>query len=130
MLQASERTRPTAVVVDTSALQLLPPSPLPEVTPLAVATPNIAHLSLAPASGDLLSAAEKHQPPVATPAIGDFSLAPVGAVLETLHTTTAAIQPDLSRLSLAPPGTELLTAEQRAKQPPAAPATDHLKLAN
>ena len=130
VLQASERVRPVAVAIDTSELQVLPASPLPSSAPLAVPTPDTSNLSLAPAGGDLLSAAEKQHPLVATPAIGDLSLAPAGALLETLHTATAIIEPDLSGLSLAPPGTDLLTAEQRAKPTPAAPNTDHLKLTN
>jgi hypothetical protein len=130
VLQASERVRPTAVVIDTSELQVLPPGPLPGIASIAIATPDISNLSLAPAGGDLLSATEKQRPPVATPAIGDFSLAPAGTLLETLHIAAAAIHSDLSGLSLAPAGTELLTTEQRAKPTPAAPATDHLKLAN
>lgn len=129
VLQASERLQPAAVVIDTSELQVLPPAPLPSAAPIAVATPDISNLSLAPAGGDLLSAAEKQHPPVVTPEIGDLSLAPAGALLETLHTAAAAIQPDLSGLSLAPPGTDLLTAEQRAKPTTSAPNTDHLKLA-
>ncbi len=131
VLQPSERARPTAVAIDTSALQVLPPSPLPSTPAIAVATPDISNLSLAAAGGDLLSSAEKEHPPVATPAAGDFSLAPAGSsLLETLHTEIAAIEPNLSGLSLAPPGTDLLTAEQRAKPAPAAPTTDHLKLVN
>lgn len=130
VLQPSERARPVTVMIDTSELQVLPPGPLPGAAPLAVATPDISNLSLAPAGGDLLSAAEKQHPPVVTPAIDDLSLAPAGALLETLHTAVAAIEPDLSGLSLAPPGTDLLTAEQRAKPSPKAPNTDHLKLTN
>lgn len=130
VLQPSERAQPVTVTIDTSELQVLPPGPLPASAPLAVATPDTSNLALAPVGGDLLSAAEKQHPPVVTPAIDDLTLAPAGALLETLHTATATIEPDLSGLSLAPPGTDLLTAEQRAKPTPKAPNTDHLKLTN
>lgn len=130
LLQPAERQPAVTANIDISALQLAPPAPLPSPAAPAVAIPDTSHLTLAAAGGDLLSAAEKQHPPLAVPANDDLSLAPPGALLETLHTAAEPIAPDISALSLAPAGTELLTPEQRNRPAPAAPNTDHIKLAN
>jgi hypothetical protein len=130
VLQTAERAQPVAADIDTSALQLLPQSPLPAVAHVQVSAPDVSHLSVAAAGSDLLSEAEKQHPPFAVPDVSDLTLAPVGAALETLPTFAAPVQPDTSALSLAPAGSELLTAEQRSKPAAAAPRTDHLTLAS
>jgi len=130
LLRANEHRTSASADIDTSALQLAPPGPLIEATaPSEFRAPDVGHLSLAPAEGELLSAAERQQQPTAAPAIPALTLAPPGALLETLHQGPAPIDPDTSELSLAAPGADLLTPAERDKPVPAAPSTAHIKLA-
>ncbi|MDB6060637.1 MAG: hypothetical protein JWM78_740 [Verrucomicrobiaceae bacterium] len=130
LLKPDERRQIVASVIDTTTLQLAPQSPLPAVEAAHVIAPDVSGLSLAAAGGELLSAQEREQPPIAIPDVSDLTLAPAGTILETLHESVEPVEPDISALSLAPAGTELLTPEQRETAAPPAPNTDHLTLAN
>lgn len=90
--------------------------------------PDLAHLSLQEAGGDLLSAEERTSLPASIPDTDNLSLAPVGAAIDTLHEERPPVEVDISQLSLAPAGTELLTPEQRRKHEGTAPSTAHLQL--
>lgn len=130
LLRPHERRPDVAAAVAIDHLSLAPVGPFPvAATSAATPAPDIAHLSVAAAGTELLSAEEREQPPVAAPDISELTIAAVGATLETLRDERPALHPDISQLSLAPAGTELLSPEQRAKIPVPAPDTDHIKLA-
>lgn len=95
----------------------------------APVAPDIGHLSLHAAGGDLLTDAERTTLPVSSPDTDHLTLAPAGADLETLHDERPPVEVDISQLSIAPEGSELLTPEQRRKFDEVAPATGHLGLA-
>lgn len=129
LLRPEEHRTVAAIAVDTSHLSLAPVGPLPTLAPAAAVQPDLSHLSLAPAGGLLLSEAEREKPPISAPDVGDFSMAEVGAPIDTLKSELAPVNPDISGLQLAPAGTDLLRPEERARPPIAPPATDHITLA-
>jgi hypothetical protein len=94
----------------------------------APVAPELGHLSLRAAEGDLLTDDERTVLPVAAPDTAHLSLAPAGSDLETLHDERPPVDVDTSQLSVAPAGSELLTPEQRRKFDEAAPDTGHLRL--
>ena len=131
LLQPSERAAAVSAAVNTSTLELAPPSPLPTIAAAAAPTaPDTSHLSLAALGADVLSAEERRHLPVAAPDVSDLSLAPAGELLATLPSAAPPLKPDISMLSLAPAGSELQTAAQRNKPAPPAPDTAHITLAN
>lgn len=130
LLQPGERQAPAAVAIDTSQLQLAPPGPLSSGARAEIAAPDTSHLSLAAAGGDLLHDDEKPMPPLAVVDSGNFTLAEVGAPIETLQENAAPLNPDTSGLSLAAAGADLLTAAERSRPAPAPPDTDHIRLAD
>lgn len=91
--------------------------------------PDLGHLTLRAAEGDLLTEDERATLPVSAPDTDHLSLAPAGADLETLHDEKPPVEVDISELSIAPAGSELLTSEQRRKFDEVAPDTGHLRLA-
>jgi pyruvate/2-oxoglutarate dehydrogenase complex dihydrolipoamide acyltransferase (E2) component len=95
----------------------------------APVNPDLGHLSLRAAEGDLLTDDERTALPVSAPDTDHLSLAPAGVDLETLHDAKPPVAVDISQLSIAPAGSELLTAEQRRKFDEVAPDTAHLQLA-
>lgn len=95
----------------------------------APVNPDLGHLSLRAAEGDLLTEDERATLPVSAPDTEHLSLAPAGADLETLHDSKPPVEVDVSQLSIAPAGSELLPAEQRRKFDETAPDTGHLRLA-
>jgi hypothetical protein len=129
VLTEAERHSVQPVAVDTSHLSVAPLGELTDgATAPTPAAPDTSHLTIAAAGADLLSAAEREQPPAVMPDISDLTLAPAGSVLETLQTAAAPVNPDISGLSLAPPGADLLAPDQRAKPAPPPPSTDHLRV--
>ncbi len=92
-------------------------------------TPELGHLSLRAAEGDLLTDEERITLPVSSPDTDHLSLAPAGADLETLRDERPPVEVDVSQLSIAPAGAELLTPEQRRKHEGVVPSTEHLGLA-
>ncbi|HSB95902.1 MAG TPA: hypothetical protein VLC91_05615 [Spongiibacteraceae bacterium] len=131
VLNADEQRQVSAAIIDLSHLTVAAPGPLLDPSQhhaTDTMAPNVDHLTLREAGADLLTAAERAVIPSAMPEVGDYGLAPVGAPLETLHEVRAAVEVDISQLSLAPSGVDLLTPEQRHKTVTAAPSTDHIKL--
>jgi hypothetical protein len=129
LLHPEERPAPAAVSVDISRYRVEAPGVLPApAAPPPPPAPATEHLSLAPTGADLL--ADRAQPllAVAMPDIEAISLAPAGALLETLDTAPPAVAPDISHLSLAPTGSDLLDPEGRGGAAPPPPVTDHLQL--
>lgn len=134
LLNPGERHPVVAATPDTAHLSLAPQVFAPSLPAAATARP--AHLdivapalTLAPADGELLKPEEKSAPPAITPDIPDLTLAAPGALLETLHQEVPGVAPDISGLSLAPADGDLLKpGELPAK--PAAPIPDisHLRL--
>jgi hypothetical protein len=130
VLAANERTPVIAPAIDVHHLSLAEPGLLIEATQPEIAEiPATDHLSLAASGSDLLTAEERVQMPTTAPDISNLSLAAAGTVLETLHDVRPPVQVDISQLSLAPSGADLLAPEQRSKTTAAAPNTDHIKLA-
>lgn len=132
VLSAAERSHVAPAVIDLGHLSLAEPgATLGEESHQADAPslPEIDGWTLREAGGDLLAEDERTHLPSAAPDIPDFTLAPAGAELETLHDERPPVQVDTAALSLAPAGTDLLPPEQRRKTDAVAPATDHLKLA-
>jgi hypothetical protein len=136
VLAADERKPVIAPAIDVHHLSLAEPGSLLEAVQIKSMQPKIAeipatdHLSLAASGSDLLTTDERTQIPTTVPDTSNLSLAAEGTILETLHDVRAAVQVDISQLSLAPSGADLLTPEQRNKTTTAAPNTDHIKLAN
>lgn len=89
---------------------------------------DLSEYSVAENDGSpLVEPADEEPPPVEAP---DFGLDEPGAVLETLPEEKEEVHPDLSGLSLAEPGTDLLTPEERKrdKEQPPAPDTSDIHL--
>ena len=138
-LSPAERPQPVVVNIDTSHLSLAPQVFTPRV---AIDTPGTAagagtvakdaaadQFTLAPAEGDLLRPEEKAVPPAQVPAAPNLTLAEPGALLETLHEEVIWVIPDISALTLAPPGEALLSAAEIAAPPtPVIPDISHLHL--
>lgn len=130
LLRADERRTDQVQPVDTSHLSVAALGPLPPQQNAVIAQiPDIGHLSLAAAGVDLLNNDERARP-LTTINTPDLSLAPAGATIETLATAVQSVQPEISHLSLAPAGTELLTDEQKHRPRIAAPDTTYIQLAD
>lgn len=134
VLTAAERRAPAvaaaAADIDTSRLGIAPAGDLPGARGRPAAPPpDVGHIHLAPTGAELLTAQERRTPAAAV-AAGDWTLAPAGAVLDTLRDDAPALNPDTSRLALAPAGAELLSARERHRETPPAPDTGHLRLAD
>jgi hypothetical protein len=132
VLDPSERRPIEAATIELGHLSMAEVgAPLDEIprNPGAPVAPDLGHLSLSAAEGNLLTDDELATLPVSAPATEHLSLAPAGADLETLHDDRPAVEVDVSQLSIAPPGSELLNPEQRRKFDEVAPDTGHLKLA-
>lgn len=73
------------------------------------------------------------EPPASTavpPRAGVYDIAATGTDLADPRPVTPAPIPDISALTMAPPRTEVLTPEERAKPVPAPPEAPDLKLAD
>jgi hypothetical protein len=132
VLHADERRHVVAPTIDLSHLVVAAPGPLLHDSERASVSgapiPSIDHLSLSATGSDLLTAAERTRIPTAVPDTGDYSLAPAGAPLDTLRPARVDVVVDISQLSLAPSGSDLLTPDECRKTAPPAPPTDHIKL--
>ena len=129
LLRPEERHTEAPASVDTSHLSLAPVGPLPTAAAPAVAPPDTSHLALTAAEGNLLDESEHDHVPAIEPDTSELSLAEAGAPIETLKTDAAPLHPDTSGLQLTPAGGDLLTPAERSHPQPAAPNTDHIKLA-
>lgn len=119
---------PAPVDVDISNIALAendnsPLAPPREITPVDV---DISSLSVSENDGSPLVEPKPEVPKVAAP---DFSLDEPGAVLETLHNDIPEVHPDISGMSLAFPGTDLLNPDEVDQAlPPPAPDTSKIHL--
>lgn len=129
LLRADERQTSTPVEVDTAHLSLAPVGPLPTFATAPMHTPEISHLSLAAAGGNLLQDSEKVVVPAIAPDISGLSLAAAGTPIETLKNEMMPVSPDTSGLALAPAGSDILAEEERRHPQSPPPNTDHLTLA-
>ena len=109
---------PEPVEVDISSIRLAstfddsPLAPPREVQPVQV---DLSNLSVATPDDTPLAAPRPEPAKVEAP---DFGLDEPGAVLETLREEKEPVNPDISGLSLAFPGTELLNPDEKPKGPP------------
>lgn len=128
--ERARRVEPPSIEVDhlSAAEAGAPLEELPRAG-MAPELPDLDHLTLRAAEGDLLGEDERTQLPAMVADVPEFTLAPAGADLETLPDERPPVAVDLAGLALAPEGTELLTPEQRLQPEATAPATDHLQLA-
>lgn len=103
----------------------------PKHNPFELDNDQAGNFTMAPAEGQLLTDAERQEPPPIVPDIPELTLAEPGALLETLHTEQPAVIADTSALTLAPEGGDLLTPEERPRPKPAlGPDTSYLTLAD
>lgn len=71
----------------------------------------------------------EHEAPTAPPPMpGDFDIAPAGADLAEPRRVTPAPVPDISTLTMAPPGTEVLDPGERTRPHPPPPDPGNLTL--
>ena len=127
VLSASERRTFVPANIDTSDIQLLSPFDQQETatTPSATA-PDTSHISVAGVGEDL----NPNRPASPAPLdlnLDDISLAPAGALLEELHEEIPLVDPDISAMSMAPVGADLLEGQVH-KSPPPPPDTSHLSV--
>jgi hypothetical protein len=113
--------------IDLSSIQLS--SPFSQVeepekeTPLA---PDISHLSTAAVGEDLL--VDKPEPASPPPMdLDQFTVAEPGADLKQLKEEKTLLNPDISHITVAAVGSDII-ADKKEKVTPAAPNTDHLSL--
>ncbi len=125
VLREEERPAVVAVVIDTDHLSLQSERPRfgPVDTPLAAElfkppALDAGGLTLAPADRDLLRPEEKAITTSAVADVPDLTLAEPGALLETLPVHTEFVLPDISALTLAPSGTDLLLPSEVAPAKP------------
>lgn len=129
VLAETERKRQPPVNVDTSALELAEVGAQigepPNVTPAVVA--DISHLTLDETGADIPMLASELEPlDIDT---SQIDLAPEGSDFSDCAPAPApAVEPDLSAVSLAEAGAELLQPEYRKPPPPAAPDVAHIQL--
>ena len=127
LLKANERHEIPERDIDTSNIKMVSdfaiPEPEPKLTPPA---PNTSHLSAAAAGEDLIVDKPAPSPPPPLKLEG-ITLAPPGTDLEELHHDLPPLNPDISALSIAQLGVDILEGE--LKEPaPAAPNTDHISV--
>lgn len=132
VLNPDERRSIESAVIDTGHLSVAEAGAMLEQLPRGgemPSIPDLGHLTLRAAEGDLLTDEERMVLPAAALDVPDFTLAPAGAELETLPDERVPVEVDIGALSLAPEGSDLLAPEQRRRFDEKAPATDHLQLA-
>lgn len=78
---------------------------------------DLSELSVAPPGSELATAGPR---PVSPPPVagGAFSVAEPGAVLDTRAPLAAAAVPDVSRITLAPAGADVISMDERPPPPP------------
>lgn len=127
LLKPEERHEAVAPPIDTSALSVAAPSPLPQVQKAAPPPPDTSNLSIA-AVGTTLGTGERDR--VNAQAIVpdvNFNIAEVGARLAEESIEIPLPEPDLSQFSVAAVGSRLATESK--EPPPNAPDTSHLSVA-
>ena len=128
VLQPQERREHTPRDIDTSNIRLVSSFMEPvNDTPEAPPAPDTSHISVAATGEDLLV---DKPAPAPTPDLNleDISLAPAGADLEQLVDALPPLDPDISHISIAEVGADILT-EKPDKTVPPPPDTSHLSVA-
>lgn len=119
--QVPERNIDTSNIKMASAFSSAEPEREPPPPP-----PDTSHITAAQAGEDLLPEKPPAPPPLDLD-LDAITLAPPGTELEELKEELVLLDPDISALSLAEAGADLLEGQQKAADPPP-PNTDHLKV--
>lgn len=111
---------PEAPELDLSGISLAENdgSPLVEPEPEVEVDIDVSSISIAENDGSPLVAPKPDVPKVDAP---DFGLDEPGATLETLKEEVEEVNPDTSNMSLAFPGSDLLSPEEKDQGPPPEP---------
>jgi hypothetical protein len=127
LLKPEERHEAAAPQIDTSALSVAAPSPLPQVQKAEPPPPDTSSLSIA-AVGTMLGTGERDRAnaQAIVPDV-NFDIAEVGARLAEESIEIPLPEPDLSQFSVAAVGSRLATESK--EPPPKAPDTSHLSVA-
>jgi len=114
--------------IDTSSISLTSPftEPMPTESSEQPTAPDTNHISIAAAGEDLLVDKPMETPPLPLD-LDQFSLAEAGADLEPLKEEKELLDPDVSHLSTAPAGADILEDKPTITAPPP-PNTDHIKI--
>ena len=127
VLRAEERRQVAAVDIDTSNIKLASAfMTTAETKQAAPAAPDTSHISVAETGADLL--AEKPAAPAPLEFnFDDISVAPAGSDMQQLHEDLPLPELDISGITLAEPGADILP--DKPQQPaPVTPNIDHLSL--
>ena len=128
VLKPDERREIPERDIDTSAIKLVSAfATVEEDTKPAPPAPDTSHLSVAQVGEDLLTDKPAAPPPPQLD-LESITLAPPGTELEELHDDLPPLNPDISGLSMAEVGADILEGQPK-KQPPPPPNTDHIKVA-
>ena len=114
--------------IDTSAIKLVSPfmEPEPAASPPAPDAPDTSHLNLAATGADILEG--YHEEVIELDLdLSSMDLAPAGELLEQLKDDRPSVNPDISQISLAEQGADLLEGQAEKIIPPA-PDTSHLSI--
>ena len=113
--------------IDTSGIKLNSPflDQQPEPKPNAQ-TPDTSHISIAEAGANMI-AKPQPEPLRLDLNLDDISLSPLGALLEGLHNNLAELNPDISAISLAPVGSDILD-QPPSKPESMAPDVSHISI--
>lgn len=127
VLREDERRVMPEVDIDTSEIKMVSAFMEPEAEQKpAVAAPDISHISVAEVGADLL--AEKPAAPAPLELnLEELSLAPAGSPLEQLHDHLPELDPDISGITLAEVGADVLP-DKPEPITPVAPNIDHLSV--
>lgn len=127
VLKPDERREVPDADIDTSAIKLESAfsavEPAPREEPPA---PDTSHISVAGVGADILVDKPEAPPPPALN-LDAISLAPPGSELEELREQLTPVNPDISDITMAEVGADILEGQEKAPPPPA-PNTDHLEV--
>jgi len=115
--------------VDLSGLEVLENdgSPIIEPSPVEILELDLSEYSVREADGSPL--VEPSNEPVPHVDAPDFGLDEPGALLDTIKEDKELLNPDISGLTLAEPGSDLLTPDDKPQEPPPqAPDTSSIQL--
>lgn len=128
VLKPDERHDVAPREIDTSAIKMVSAfATVEEEAKPVPPAPDTSHISVAQAGEDLLVDKPEAPPPLPLD-LDSITLAPPGTELEELHDDLPPLDPDISGLSMAEAGVDILEGQPK-KQPPPAPNTDHIKVA-
>lgn len=131
VLNDNERRQPEHRDIDTSAIKLvspfLDPEPINQEPINQQQAPDTSHLTIAASGVDLLEGHHSEWVELDLD-LSALELAPTGTLLEQSNEEKPEINnPDISQISVAEPGADLLENQPKKITPPA-PNTDHLSI--